>query len=122
MKAGHISLISAFLISTIGVVFSERAHSAVRVCSPHVTSKVTRSAREQVAKRAAIKDWLRKAKSSLVQHPSWRIANLKVLKCVKRNSVYECIAHGAPCTIKQKAPKRKQVPEKIQTQQSSVDV
>lgn len=110
MKAGLNILIVAFAAVILCAGVSGRAVSAVRVCSAHVTSKVTRSAHEAVARKAAIKDWLSKAKSALVKHPSWRLANLKVIKCVKWHSGFECVAHGAPCTIKQKLPKRRKVP------------
>ncbi|MBU2581097.1 MAG: hypothetical protein KJ622_05195 [Alphaproteobacteria bacterium] len=78
--------------------------AAVRVCLPHVTSSVIKDRSEQNAKRRALLDWVEKAKKAGIEHPSWRIANSKVLKCVSRNGFHECVAHGAPCTIKQKAP------------------
>lgn len=80
------------------------ALAAVRICEKHVTSRLIKDRSEKTAKRRALRDWTRKAKSGGVEHPSWRIANSKVLKCVSRGGFYECIAHGAPCTIKHKAP------------------
>ncbi|MEQ8825182.1 MAG: hypothetical protein RIC14_12490 [Filomicrobium sp.] len=71
-----------------------------------------RSEVETTARRAALQDWLEKARSKTVAHPSWRIAYLKVIKCVKQDSVYECVAHAQPCTIMQKPPKRREKPVK----------
>ena len=111
MRAGLGSIVAA-LVWMFGAAVNDSAVGAVRVCGPHVTSKITRSEREFVAKKAAIKDWLTKAKSKLVKHPSWRLANLKVIKCVRWKSGFECVAHGAPCIIKQKVPKRRKLPGK----------
>ncbi len=111
MRTG-LGLLVTVVVWIFGAAVGDRAVGAVRVCGPHVTSKVTRSEREFVAKRAAIKDWLGKAKSELVKHPSWRLANLRVIKCVRWKAGFECVAHGAPCIIKQKVPKRRKVPNK----------
>ena len=81
------------------------ADAAVRVCENHVKSKVTSAVREREAKRAAIKDWTKKAKSTRIPHPSWRIARLKVVTCVPYNGRFDCVAYAAPCTIKQKPPR-----------------
>ncbi|MDX2287802.1 MAG: hypothetical protein NW217_03150 [Hyphomicrobiaceae bacterium] len=82
------------------------SHAAVRVCTAHVTSDVAVSASEVTARREAIMSWVRKSKSVTIPHPAWRIANLKVLKCVPAQSEagFECVAHAAPCTIRQIAP------------------
>lgn len=96
------------LLSTVSLLGVDRSFAAVRVCDKHVTSGVMRSEVENAARRAAIQDWLKKARSKTVAHPSWRIAYLKVIKCVKQDSVYECVAHAQPCTIKQKPPERKE--------------
>ena len=95
----------------------DRVEAAVRVCKAHVTSKLISADSEIEAKREAIKDWTEKAKASGLGHPSWRIAGYKVLKCIPRAGRFECVAHGAPCTIKQKAPpKRKErIPNSTET-------
>jgi len=94
-------------IAAVGVVSADAAWAAVRVCRGHVTSDVGSAAREIEAKRAAIRDWTRKAKSAQIPHPSWRIANLKVLRCVPYGGRFDCVAHAVPCTIKQKPPPRR---------------
>lgn len=99
------------------------AFAAVRVCKPHVTSALTKDRSQKNAKRRAIQDWTAKAKAAGLKHPSWRIANNKVLKCVSRAGFFECIAHGAPCTIKQKAPTpRKRRKPDVRSGERGVDV
>ena len=106
MRPGATCLFVIAGILTVGTVATDGAKAAVRVCGAHVTSKVVSAPRERDAKKAAIKDWTSKSKSKSIAHPSWRIANYKVLKCVERLKVHECVAHAAPCTIKQKVPRR----------------
>jgi hypothetical protein len=105
------------MIVLFGVMAVDPAWAAVRVCTTHVTSKVTSAVRERDAKRAAIKDWTRKAKSAQIPHPSWRIASLKVVTCVPNDGHFDCVAYAAPCTIKQKPPRRqrKQSPQAVDT-------
>lgn len=86
------------------VVGSGSALGAVRLCHSPVTSNVFADKNLIEAKRQAIKDWINKSKEAGIEHPSWRIANFRVLKCVERAAAHECVAHGAPCTIKQKVP------------------
>ncbi|MBU1210428.1 MAG: hypothetical protein KJ587_04025 [Alphaproteobacteria bacterium] len=85
----------------------DQAKAAVRICKAHVTSKLTSADSERDAKRAAIMDWTEKAKAAGFEHPNWRIAGYKVVKCVPRAGRFECLAHAAPCTIRQKAPHRR---------------
>lgn len=89
---------------------SSPGEAAVRLCQGHVTSEVTRSDSETDAKRAAIDDWTKKSRSETIEHPSWRIANYKTLKCVEMGGRYECVARARPCVLRQKAPEKKTRP------------
>ena len=100
----------------------QRAEAAVRVCKPHVTSKLVSAATEREAKRGAIQDWTEKAKASGLVQPSWRIAGFKVLKCVPIAGRFECVAHAAPCTIKQKAPPERKDRKRIPSHPGASDV
>lgn len=95
------------------------AVGAVRVCKAHVTSEVFAAEVERDAKKAAIQDWTKKAKAAGMAHPSWRVADRKIVKCVAHDGQFECVAHAAPCTIKQKAPPRR--PSRTRQGRSGVD-
>ncbi len=121
MKSGIFCLV-ILSVCLFGVIMPRgSAEAAVRVCAKHVTSKVVVAPHKRDAKRAAIMDWLEKSKSARIRHPSWRVANFKVLKCVASGKGYECIAHAAPCTIKQKAPRR-QKPKRRRRSEDNFDV
>lgn len=105
MRIWIVSLILVLSVLGVAVLRVERSNAAVRLCKAHVTSKVTSATSERAARRMAIRDWTEKAKASGIAHPSWRIANFKVVRCVPWAGRFECVAHAAPCTIKQKMPK-----------------
>jgi hypothetical protein len=107
VQSGIVFLCMIGIVAAVDVVSADDARAAIRVCRGHVTSDVGSAAREIEAKRAAIRDWTRKAKSAQIPHPSWRIANLKVLRCVPYGGRFDCVAHAVPCTIKQKPPPRR---------------
>jgi len=103
----HVAQCAVFGLSCTMLVACEtidEASAAVRLCMDHVTSEVFSAKSERDAKRAAIKDWTARAKARGAAHPSWRIASFKVLKCVPNSGLFDCVAYGAPCTIKQRVP------------------
>ncbi len=96
----------AAVLLAIGLSGSRPAEAAVRVCAGHVSSDVAKAATEADAKREAITSWVRKATSDVIPFPAWRIANTKVVKCVRAptGKGFECVAYASPCTIRQAAP------------------
>lgn len=90
----------------------DRAHAAVRLCEPHVSSGLVTGTSEQTAKAAALAVWKSKAIEHGEDYGSWRLAAEKTLKCLPRgDGTFECLATAAPCVIEQ-APDRREMRKK----------
>ena len=92
-------------VFAFGVFTVTGAQAAVRVCLPSVVAHQSSVESEFEAKKSALDDWKRKAVAAGLPHPSWRIANNKVLDCRESKSgVFECLAAAQPCTLRQVPP------------------
>lgn len=100
----------AIAIIALGpLVGAAPAVAAVRLCQSPVTSGVFAGQDETAARKLALDDWKAKASGFGDGFASWRLAAGKVLECVPgKNGGFECMAHGAPCTIEQ-APARREL-------------
>lgn len=78
--------------------------AAVRLCTEIVASPPMHARAEQDAKRLAISAWVARAAALGVEHPAWRIAADKILKCLAVEDGYQCIALGRACTVVQAPP------------------
>ena len=87
-----------------GITITGSGHAAVRICSDSLVSMPGKGATELVAKKAALDDWLAKAKAAGFPAAIWPIAAEKQLSCEKTGDGLECIATGRACAIEQKAP------------------
>lgn len=101
----RVKIVAAFVLAAGCGVSSLAAEAAVRVCDPLVVGEIKRAPSEKAAKRAALADWVAKAKAGGMAHPAWRIAFNKRLKCARVGTQFECVALGQPCTIKHTVPR-----------------
>lgn len=101
-------LIAVTLLASLPLATA--AGAAVRSCKAPVAGNLSSAPTETLARKAALENWVAKARQHGAGYASWRLAAQKALKCVKGpTGGFDCIAYGAPCIIQQ-APGRPKRP------------
>jgi hypothetical protein len=87
-----------------GFAASAPASAAVRQCRAPLAGVSVGQASEPMAKRAAVMAWTGKAAAIGLQFGNWRLADQRMLKCVRTPNgklTFDCVAAATPCTIVQ---------------------
>lgn len=92
------------LATAISGAESPLGHAAMRYCMTTIVGEGA-AASEIDAKRRAMDDWKTKSIAAGIEHPAWRIAHEKSLKCENADTGgFVCSAIAGPCTISQVPP------------------
>lgn len=108
------SIVTVTTVAALMLVAPQFAMGAVRICKKPVSSAIFTERSEKAGKRRALADWRAKAGVFGERYTSWRLAAKKGLVCTPtKGKRHACIAHGAPCTIKQVPPLKRLGPKPI---------